>query len=91
MLFIIEFVYNNNINASIDCSSFEINLNFFSRMSFEKLFDFRIKSVLIKQYVVHFSKFIEMFQKILNHAQIKQKKYVDVRMKFMKYVIDDHV
>ena len=91
LLFITEFVYNNSINASIDCSSFEINLNFFSRMSFEKFFDFRVKLMLVKQHVVHLSKLIEMLQKILNHAQIKQKKYVDVRMKFMKYVIDDHV
>ena len=29
LLFIIEFIYNNNINALINCSSFEINLNFF--------------------------------------------------------------
>ena len=71
LLFMIEFAYNNSINASIDCSSFEVNLNFFSRMSFEKLFDFRIKSMLVKQHAVHFSKFIEMLQKILNHAQIK--------------------
>ena len=90
-MFIIEFVYNNNINASIDCSLFEINLNFFSRIDFEKFFDFRIKSMLIKQHVVHFNKFIKIFQKILSHVQIKQKKYVDVRMKFIKYVIDDHV
>ena len=86
-----EFAYNNSINASTDCSSFEVNLSFFSRMSFEKLFDFRTKSVLIKQHVVHLSKFIEMLQKILSHAQIKQKKYANARMKFMKYVIDDHV
>ena len=91
LLFIIKFVYNNSINASIDYSSFEINLSFFSRMNFEKFFDFRIKSMLIKQHVVHFNKFIEIFQKILNHVQVKQKKYVDVRMKFMKYVINDHV
>ena len=56
-----KFVYNNSINASIDCSSFEVNLSFFSRMSFEKLFDFRIKSMLVKQHAVHFNKFIEMF------------------------------
>ena len=87
----IKFVYNNNINALIDCSSFEINLNFFSHMGFEKLFDFRIKSILIKQHVVHFNKLIEIFQKILNHVQVKQKKYVDVCMKFIKYVIDDYV
>ena len=60
-------------------------------MNFEKLFDFRIKSMSIKQHAVHFNKFIEMFQKFLSHAQIKQKKYVDARIKFMKYVIDDHV
>ena len=87
----IEFAYNNNINASIDCLSFKVNLNFFSRMNFKKFFDLRIKSMLIKQHVVHFNKLIEMFQKILNHVQIKQKKYADVRIKFMKYVIDDHV
>ena len=87
----IEFVYNNNINASIDCSSFEVNLNFFLRMSFEKFFDSRAKSVSIKQHVVHLNKFIEMFQEILSHAQIKQKKYVDARMKFMKYAIDNYV
>ena len=91
LLFIIEFVYNNNINALINCSSFKINLNFFSRMNFEKFFDFRIKSILIKQHIVHFNKFIEIFQKILNHVQIKQKKYVNVRIKFIKYVINDHV
>ena len=91
LLFMTEFVYNNSINASINCSSFEVNLNFFSRMSFEKFFDFRAKSVLVKQHAVHFSKLIEMFQKVLSHAQIKQKKYADVRMKFMKYAIDDHV
>ena len=91
MLFIIEFVYNNNINALINCSSFKINLNFFLRMNFEKLFDFRIKSMLIKQHVVNFNKFIKIFQKILNHVQVKQKKYVNVRMKFMKYVINDYV
>ena len=57
----IKFVYNNNINALTNCSSFKINLNFFSRMSFEKLFDSRIKSILIKQHVVHFNKLIEIF------------------------------
>ena len=60
-------------------------------MNFEKFFDFRIKSILIKQHIVHFNKFIEIFQKILNHVQIKQKKYVNVRIKFIKYVINDHV
>ena len=91
MLFITEFAYNNSINASIDCSSFEVNLSFSSRMNFEEFFDFRIKSVLVKQHAVHLNKLIKMFQEILNHVQIKQKKYVDVRMKFMKYAIDDHV
>ena len=91
LLLITEFVYNNSINASIDCSLFEVNLSFSSRMSFEKLFDSRVKSVSVKQHAVHFNKLIEMFQKILNHAQVKQKKYVDARMKFMKYVINDHV
>ena len=48
LLFMIKFVYNNSINASINCSSFEVNLSFFSRMNFEKFFDSRVKSVLIK-------------------------------------------
>ena len=91
LLLMIEFVYNNSINASIGCSSFEVNLSFFSRMSFEELFDSRAKSVLVKQHAVHFSKLIEVLQKILSHAQTKQKKYADARMKFMKYAIDDHV
>ena len=91
LLSITEFAYNNSINASTDCSSFEVNLNFSSRISFEEFFDSRIKSVLVKQHAVHLSKLIEMFQKILNHVQIRQKKYANVRMKFMKYVIDDHV
>ena len=91
LLFMTEFAYNNSINASIDCSSFEVNLSFFSRMSFEEFFDFRVKSVSVKQHAVYLSKLIEMLQKILSHAQIKQKKYADARMKSMKYAIDDHV
>ena len=60
-------------------------------MNFEKFFDFRVKLMLIKQHVIHFNKFIEIFQKNLIHVQIRQKKYVDARMKFIKYVVDNHV
>ena len=43
LFFMIEFVYNNVNNISIDMSSFKINLNYNFRMIFEKKFDFKFR------------------------------------------------
>ena len=91
LLFMTEFVYNNSINVFIDVSSFKVNLNFSSRMNFEKLFDFRVKSMSVKQHDIYLNKLIEIFQKVLAQTQKRQKKYVDAKMKFMKFVIENYV
>ena len=46
----IEFVYNNANNASINMSSFKTNLNYNFRMTFEKDFDFKFRiSIALNQ------------------------------------------
>ena len=70
IFFMIKFVYNNNVNAFIDISFFKINLNYFSRINFEKFSNFRIKSIFTKKHVIIFNKFIEIFQK---HLIVTQK------------------
>ena len=78
----IEFVYNNANNVSIDMSSFKVNLNYNFRMIFEKDFDFKFRiSVALNQsktlrqiIVVLKNEFVEI-QK--NQTKFKNKCYND--------------
>ena len=81
LFFMIEFVYNNANNISIDMSSFKINLNYNFRIIFEKDFDFKFRiSIILNQLkklrqfiVVLKNEFVEI-QK--NQIQFKNKRNI---------------
>ena len=67
--FITKFAYNNNKNAFIKLSLFEIITNYFSRITFEKFFNSRVKSIFVKTHIKHLNNFIKMCKKALFATQ----------------------
>ena len=77
----IEFVYNNANNVSIDMSSFKVNLNYSFRMIFKKKFDFKfqisialIQSKKLRQLIVILKNEFVDVQK--NQIQFKNKRNI---------------
>ena len=88
-----KFIYNNNKHAFIRLSSFKIMQNYISKMSFEKLTKFKIKSKFVKKHVENFVKLFKIFKINLIHAQKQQIKYKNAKTKNVKNIfkVDNYV
>ena len=91
LFFIAKFAYNNSKNASIDFSLFEVMIDYFSRITFEKPFDSRVKSIFVKTHAKHLNNLIKMCKKVLLTTQKHQKTFVDKHSKFIQFAIKDYV
>ena len=66
----IEFVYNNANNVSIDISSFKTNLSYNFRMIFEENFDFKFRILI----VLNQSKKLRQFIVVLKNEFVKTQR-----------------
>ena len=90
-IFFAKFVYNNNKNAFTNMTSFETNLNYYFRMSYEIFFDERIKFTFVINNVKHMSQFIIVLKTNLIVAQKQQIKYKNIHIKSKSFEIDFYV
>ena len=87
----IEFVYNNVINAFTNMTLFEANQNYHSRMFFENNQNKRVKSMFAKNNVEHLQNLLNVLKVNLMKIRIKQTHYQNERIMFKQYVIEIYV
>ena len=87
----IEFAYNNVINAFTNMTLFEANQNYHSRMFFENNQNKKIKSMFAKDNVKHLQILLNVLKVNLMKTQIKQTHYQNECIMFKQYVIETYV
>ncbi len=94
-LFMTEFVNNNAISSSIEQSTFFLNKNFHSRMSFDsnsteyEIIRARIEVSKAKNIFEHMKWSLALIKQALARVRITMKKQTDKHWKKMIYKIDD--
>ena len=94
-LFMTEFVDNNAISSSIEQSTFFLNKNFHSHMSFNlnsteyKIIQARIEADKAKNIFKHMKWSLMLIKQALARVRITMKKQIDKHWKKMIYKIDD--
>jgi len=94
-LFMIEFVNNNAISSSIKQSTFFLNKNFHSHMSFDlnlieyEIIQVRIKADKAKNIFKHMKWSLALIKQVLTRVRVTMKKQTDKHWKKMIYKIDD--
>ena len=86
LLPIAEFVYNNSKNTSIGHMPFELNCDYYSRMSYEEEVDPRSQSKLVDKLSEELKELMTVCCKILHHAQELQKRAHNKGVKPQSYV-----
>ncbi len=94
-LFMIEFVDNNAISSSIEQSTFFLNKNFHSHMSFDsnsieyEIIQARIEADKAKNIFEHMKWSLALIKQVLTRVKVTMKKQIDKHRKKMIYKIDD--
>ncbi len=94
-LFMIEFVDNNAILLSIEQSTFSLNKNFHSHMSFDlnsieyEITWARIEADKAENIFKHMKWFLALIKQVLTRVKVTMKKQIDKHRKKMIYKIDD--
>jgi len=94
-LFMIEFVDNNAILSSIEQSTFFLNKNFHSHMSFDsnsieyEITQARIEAGKAKNIFKHMKWSLALIKQVLTRVKVTMKKQTDKHRKKMIYKIDD--
>ena len=91
LLFITKFAYNNNKNTFTKLLFFKIITSYSPRITFEKLFNSRVKSIFVKAHTKHLNNFMKMCKKTLLTTQKHQKIFVDKHNKFIQFAIKNYV
>ncbi len=94
-LFMIEFVDNNAISSSIEQSTFFLNKNFHSHMSFDlnsieyEITQARIEADKAKNIFEHMKWSLALIKQVLTRVRVTMKKQTDKHWKKIIYKIDD--
>ena len=94
-LFMIEFVDNNAILSSIEQSTFFLNKNFHSHMSFDsnsieyEITRARIEADKAENIFEHIKWSLALIKQVLTRVRVTMKKQIDKHQKKMIYKIDD--
>ena len=85
LLSMVEFAYNNTMNASTGHTPFELNCGYHLRMSYKKDINPRSQSKLVDELSAELRELMIVCQKNLYHAQELQKRVYDKRVKSWSY------
>ena len=91
LLSMIEFVYNNVINAFTNMTFFEINQDYHSRIFFENNQNKKVKSMFAKDNAKHLQNLLNVLKVNLMKIQIKQTHYQNKRIMFKQYIIKTYI
>ncbi len=87
----VEFAYNNAKNASNGLTPFKLNCDYYSRVSFKKDVDSRLRSRSTNKLAEELRKLMEVCCQNLLHAQKLQKRAHDKGVKSRNYGLGEKV